>query len=139
MTDIRAPGENRKDGLGPKAMAAQAVLELLNGRCGNTERAHDPPRNGLAGGTMPSGRFGANAAWWLAALVAFNLTVLTAGWTLGEELARAFRKRIRRALPVHAGRLIERDRQLIRRMRRTGTEELLAAFHCLDARSTVPG
>ncbi len=62
MTDIRAPGENRKDGLGPKAMAAQVVLELLNGRCGNTERAHDPPGNGLAGGTMPSGRFGANAA-----------------------------------------------------------------------------
>ena len=65
-------------------MAAQAVLNLLNGRCGDSERAHDALKNGLAGGTMPSGRFGANAAWWLAALLAHNLHTLTAWWSLNE-------------------------------------------------------
>ncbi len=138
ITNIPAPGEGRKDGLGPKAMSAQAVLKLLNGRCGDSERAHDALKNGLAGGTMPSGRFGANAAWWLAALLAHNLHTLTAWWSLDEDLARATWKRIRRVLLVHAGRLIESGRQLILRMRKTGTEELQAALQNLDTRSTVP-
>ena len=138
ITNIPAPGEGRRDGLGPKPMAAQAVLKLLNERCGDSERAHDALKNGLAGGTMPSGRFGANAAWWLAAQVAFNLHILTAWWCLDEDLARAAWKRIRRTLLVHAGRLIESGRQLILRMRKTGTEELQAALQRLDERSTVP-
>ena len=87
---------------------------------------------------MPSGGFGANAAWWLAALVAFNLHVLTAWWTLDEDLARSSWKRIRRVVLVHAGRLIESGRQFILRMRKSGTEELQAALQRLDARSTVP-
>ena len=139
ITNIPAPGEGRKDGLGPEPMAAQAVLNLLNGRCGDSERAHDALTNGLAGGTMPSGRFGANAAWWLAALLAHNLHTLTAWWSLGEDLARATWKRIRRVLLDHAGRLIESGRQLILRMCKAGTEELQAALQQLDARSTVPG
>ena len=139
ITNIPAPGEGRKDGLGPEPMAAQAVLELLNGRCGDSERAHDALKNGLAGGTMPSGRFGANAAWWLAALVAFNLHVLTAWWSLDEDLARASWMRIRRVLLVHAGRLIKTGRQFILRMRKRGSEELQAALQRLDERSTVPG
>ena len=139
ITNIPAPGEGRVDGLGPKPMAAQEVLTLLNGRCGDAERAHDALKNGLAGGTMPSGLFGANAAWWLAALLAFNLHILTAWWSLDEDLARATWKRVRRVLLVHAGRLIESSRQLILRMSRNGTEELQAALQRIDARSTVPG
>ena len=140
IPNIPATGEGRKDGLGPKAMPAQAVLNLLNSRCGDAERAHDALENGLAGGTTPSGRFGANAAWWLAALLAHNLHTLTAWWSLGEEdLARATWKRIRRVLLDHADRLSESGRQLILRMRKAGTEELQAALQQLDARSTVPG
>ena len=138
ITNIPAPGEGRRDGLGPKPMPAQAVLNLLNGRCGDAERAHDALKNGLAGGTMPSGRFGANAAWWLASVLAFNLHVLTAWWRLDEDLARAAWKRVRRFLLVHAGRLIESGRQHILRMRKAGTEELQAALQRLDTRSTVP-
>ena len=119
-------------------MAAQAVLNLLNDRCGDAERAHDALKNGLAGGTMLSGRFGANAAWWLASALAFNLHVLTAWWSLEEDLARKAWKRVRRVLLVHAGRLIESGRQHILRMRKAGTEELQAALQRLDTRSTVP-
>lgn len=88
ITNNPALGEGRADGLGPEPMAAQPVLKLLNGRCGDAEQAHDALKNGLAGGTMPSGRFGANAAWWMCAVPAFNLHALTAWWTLGEDLAR---------------------------------------------------
>ena len=59
-------------------------------------------------------------------------------WSLDDDLARAAWKRIRRVLLVLAGRLIESGRQLILRMRKTGTEELLAALQHLDTRSTVP-
>ena len=68
-----------------------------------------------------------------------NLHTLTAWWCLGEDLARATWKRIRRVLLDHAGRLIESGRQLILRMRKAGTEELQAALQQLGARSTVPG
>ena len=88
ITNNPALGEGRADGLGPEPMAAQPALKLLNGRCGDAEQAHDALKNGLAGGTMPSGRFGANAAWWMCAVPAFNLHALTAWWTLGEDLAR---------------------------------------------------
>ena len=119
-------------------MPAQTLLNLRNGRCGDSERAHDAIKSGLAGGTMPSGRFGANAAWWLAALLAQNLHTLTAWLSLDKDLGRATWKRIRRVLLVHAGRLIESGRQLILRMRKTGTEELQAALQNLNTRSTVP-
>ena len=88
ITNNPALGEGRADGLGPEPMAAQPVLKLLNGRRGDAEQAHDALKNGLAGGTMPSGRFGANAAWWMCAVLAFNLHALTAWRTLGEDLAR---------------------------------------------------
>ena len=59
---------------------------------------------------MPSGRFGANAAWWLAALLAHNLHTLTAWWSLNEDLARATWKRIRRC-PAGSRRPPDRKRQ----------------------------
>ena len=138
IANIPAPGEGRRDGLGPKPMAAQTVLKLPDGRCGDTERAHDALWNGLAGGTMPSGRFGAIAAWGLAALLAHNLHPLTPWWSLDGVFAHAGWKRIRRVVPDHAGRLIESGRQLVLRMRRAGTEEVQAALQHLDTRSTVP-
>lgn len=37
-------------------------------RCGKSEEVHDILKNDLAGGVMPSGYFGSNAAWWWVAL-----------------------------------------------------------------------
>ncbi len=140
IANIPAPGEGREDGLGPKPMAAQPVLNLLNGRCGDAEQAHDALKSGLAGGTMPSGRFGVNAAWWMCAVLAFNPHVLTEWWTLGKDLARATGWRwIRPVLLIHADRLVERGRRLILKLRKVGTEELQAALQNLDERSTAPG
>ena len=76
ITNIPAPADGRADGLGPEPMAAQPVLKLLNGRCGDAKQAHDALKNGLAGGIMPCGRFGAKAARWMCAILAFNLLVL---------------------------------------------------------------
>ena len=114
------------------------MLELLNGRCGDAERAHDDLKNGLAGGTLPCGRFGANAAWWQAAVLAMNLHALTAWWSLDEDLARASWKRTRPVLLIHAARFVRRGRQLILKLRKEGTEGLQATLERLNVRPLVP-
>jgi hypothetical protein len=52
--------------------------ELLNWqrqRCGTVEWAHDVLKNDFAARVFPSGRFGANAAWYRFNVLAFNLKV----------------------------------------------------------------
>lgn len=52
--------------------------ELLNWgrqRCGTVEWAHDLLKNDFAARTFPSGKFGANAAWYRFNVLAFNLKV----------------------------------------------------------------
>ena len=42
----------------------QALIEWHYKRCGRSEQAHSVMKEDLAGGTLPSGDFGENAAWW---------------------------------------------------------------------------
>ncbi|MFC1850246.1 IS1380 family transposase [candidate division CSSED10-310 bacterium] len=49
------------------------VIAWNRERCGSSEKAHAIMKNDLAGGTMPSGKFGANAAWWQMMIFAYNL------------------------------------------------------------------
>ena len=58
-------------------------------RCGKGEEVHAVLKEDLAGGRMPSGEFGANAAWWAIVVLAFNLHSamkwLVLGWRVGEQ------------------------------------------------------
>lgn len=49
------------------------LISWLYQRCGKSEEAHSVMKGDLAGGKMPSGLFGANAAWWWMMILAFNL------------------------------------------------------------------
>ncbi|MDQ7783714.1 MAG: IS1380 family transposase [Desulfomonilaceae bacterium] len=42
-------------------------------RCGKSEEAHSIMKEDLAGGRLPSGNFGVNAAWWHIMILALNL------------------------------------------------------------------
>ncbi|MBI3927827.1 MAG: transposase [Armatimonadetes bacterium] len=42
-------------------------------RCGKSEEAHAVQKDDLAGGKMPSGYFGVNAAWWAIMILPYNL------------------------------------------------------------------
>ena len=44
----------------------------------------------LAGGRMPSGKFGANAAWWAIAVLAFNLNSAMKWLVLGGQWVSSF-------------------------------------------------
>lgn len=81
-------------------------------RCGKSEEIHSVMKEDLAGGKLPSGDFGENAAWWGIMLLALNLNaamkrlVLPAGWQ--SKRFKALRFRLIRL----AGQVRERSRQL---------------------------
>ena len=52
------------------------IVRWLNARCGKSEEVHAVQKEDLAGGTLPSGSFGQNAAWWQMMVIALNLGVM---------------------------------------------------------------
>ena len=82
-------------------------------KAGTIEQVHDQMKNGLGGGRMPSGKFGANAAWFRIACIAYNVILaLRAKWP-DETLRDAHMKRLRFAIFNVTGRVV-RDRRKIR-------------------------
>ena len=138
LTSIPAPGGERPDGLGPKPMPAEEVLSFANRRCGDAGQVHDTLKNSLAGGILPCGRFGSNAAGWHGAILALNVHVWLGHGALEADLRRAHWKRLRAVILVHAARLVWHARRWILVLRQAGTEELRAALERLS-RCSAPG
>lgn len=87
-------------------------------RCGKSEEAHALMKTDLAGGTLPSGKFGANAAWWGIMLLSYNLHAAMRLLALPGELKAKRLKAIRFALIDSPARLVEHSRQLFVRLAR---------------------
>jgi len=85
-------------------------------RCGKGEEIHKVMKEDLAGGHLPSSRFGANAAWWGMTVLAFNLNSLMKRLALPEGWAPKRLKAIRFGFINLAGRVVSRARQLIIRL-----------------------
>lgn len=85
-------------------------------RCGKGEEIHKVMKEDLAGGHLPSGRFGANAAWWGIMVIAFNLNSLMKRVALPEGWVPKRLKAIRFGFINLAGRVVSRARQLIIRL-----------------------
>ena len=72
-----------------RTLAGDEVIWWSRQRCGKGEEVHSVLKSDLAGGRLPSRLFGANAAWWAIAVLAFNLSSamkrLGVGWTVGEQ------------------------------------------------------
>lgn len=77
---------------------------------------HKIMKEDLAGGHLPSARFGANAAWWGIMVLAFNLNSLMKRLVLPQAWASRRLKAIRFGFINMAGRLVIRSRQLIIRL-----------------------
>jgi hypothetical protein len=54
-------------------ISGDELIHWQRARCGKSEEAHAIMKSDLAGGQLPSGKFGANAAWWAMMVLAFNL------------------------------------------------------------------
>ena len=87
-------------------------------RCGKSEEAHAVMKTDLAGGTLPSGKFGANAAWWQIMVLAYNLHAAMRLLALPGGLKKKRLKAMRFALIDVPARVVEHSRQLIVRLAR---------------------
>lgn len=88
------------------------LLNWHREKAGTVEHVHDEVKNGLGGGRLPSGAFGANAAWFRIACIAHNiLTALRHAWP-DETLRNAKAKRLRFTV-IHITGRFSRDRRKI--------------------------
>lgn len=85
-------------------------------RCGKSEEAHSVMKGDFAGGKLPSGDFGENAAWWWIMILAMNLNTIMKRMVLGGSWASRRMKAIRFSLITIPGRIVERSRELIIRV-----------------------
>ena len=82
-------------------------------RCGKGEEVHSVLKEDLAGGRLPSGLFGANAAWWGITTLAFNLNSAMKQLALGKEWVSKRLKAVRFGIINLPGRVVRHARTLI--------------------------
>jgi len=92
------------------------LIWWLRQRCGKSEEVHAVMKEDLAGGQLPSGRFGANAAWWAIMILALNLNVAMKRLVLGSEWAPRRLKAVRFAFIHVPARIVRHARQLLVRL-----------------------
>ena len=73
-------------------------------------------KSDLAGGQLPSGQFGANAAWWALTILTHNLNSVMKQLVLGTDWAPSRMKALRFHLIALAGRVVRHVRRLIIRL-----------------------
>lgn len=117
---------NRKD-------AGDQVIWWLRERCGKSEEVHSVMKSDLAGGQLPSGLFGANAAWWALMILAHNLNAAMKRLVLGKDWAAKRMKALRFRLIALPGRVVSHARKLIIRL--GGGAEALGTI--VSARQTI--
>ena len=83
---------------------------------GTVEHGHGGLKADLAGGTLPCGRFGANAAWWRLNVLVHNVLQLMKVVALPESMRPWRMKALRFRLLNIAGRLVRHARQLVLRI-----------------------
>ena len=76
-------------------------------------------KNELAGGVMPCGRFGANAAWLRLAVITYNVLTALKRLALPPELLTARPKRLRFLIFNTPGKLVHHARRTLLRLVRT--------------------
>jgi len=123
-----------------RKLPGDRLIWWLRERCGKSEEVHAVLKDDLAGGQMPSGLFGANAAWWAIAILAHNLNATMKRLVLGPAWVTKRMKALRFALINLPGRVIRHARRLIIRLSATGDAlaRLLAARQTIQALAHGP-
>jgi hypothetical protein len=99
-----------------RTVPGDELIRWYRERCGKSEEAHDIQKRDLAGGRLPSKRFGSNAAWWAIMIVALNLNSamrrLVLAPALGKSWLRKRLKAIRFWIIGLPGRVVDHAREL---------------------------
>jgi hypothetical protein len=93
-----------------------ALIRWLYQRCGKSEEAHSVMKQDLAGGKLPSGDFGENAAWWWIMMLALNLNAAMKRLVLGQSWGPKRMKAIRFSLINLAAQVVDTSRYLLMRL-----------------------
>ena len=113
------------------------ILGWQREKAGTIEHVHDELKNGLGAGKLPSAKFGANAAWFRIACIAYNILETVRAACPDEDLHTAKAKRIRRRLVNAPGRFSRDRRKLTLNLNasRTWIEQLLKLFDTFPLRT----
>ena len=95
------------------------LLEWHREKAGTIEAVHDVVKNELAGGVLPCGRYGANAAWFRLAVISYNVLTAMKRLVLPPDLQTARPKRLRFLIFQQPGKLIRHARKTVLRLART--------------------
>ncbi len=101
-----------------RELPGDELVRWYRQRCGKGEEVHSVLKEDLAGGRLPSGKFGSNAAWWAIVVMAFNLNSAMKQLVLGEEWVSKRLKAVRFGIICVAGRVVRHARRLIIRLAR---------------------
>ena len=94
-------------------MDGRAIIEWQRRRCGKSEEIHHSLKEELAGGHVPSKRFGASAAWFNAAALALNLHAILKLRLLPEKYHKSRPKTLRFLLYTMAGKIVSHGRRVV--------------------------
>ena len=97
------------------AMTA-ALLGWHREKAGTVEPAHHVLKNELAAAALPSGKFGANAAWFRLNVLTYNLLTALKRLTLPGDLRTARPKRLRFLLFNTVGKVVAHARKTLLRL-----------------------
>jgi hypothetical protein len=92
------------------------LLQWHREKAGTVEHAHHVLKNELAAGALPSGKFGANAAWFRLNVLTYNLLSALKRLTLPGDLRTARPKRLRFLLFNTVGKVISHARRTFLRL-----------------------
>ena len=95
-----------------RTLPGDEIIWWYRERCGCSEQAHSVMKHDLAGGKLPSGKFGVNAAWWQIMVLSMNLVEMMKRVVLGGSWVKRRMKSLRFHLINIAGRVVERGRQI---------------------------
>jgi hypothetical protein len=88
-------------------LSGEEIIRWHRKKAGTIELLHDVSKNELGAGVPPSGKFGADAAWYRLCLFTFNILVAMKLHALPAELKAARPKRLRYTVFTLAGKLSE--------------------------------
>lgn len=89
-----------------RMIAADELIWWHRKRCGKSEEVHAVMKDDLSGGQLPSGLFGANAAWWQIMIIALNFNAVFKRLVLGKSWEPRRMKAIRYHVINLPGRVI---------------------------------
>jgi hypothetical protein len=109
------------------------IVDWQRQKAGTVELVHDVTKNELGAGVLPSGKFGANAAWYRLVMLTHNVLCAMRRLVAPPELKSARPKRLRFRLFTMPAKVIAHARQLFARV----AQRLLDAADALAMRARL--